>query len=221
VEFSREQLLSAEAIKVDLDGNFIKVDDSDPYAANAYHQRKNKHKKKKYRAGFEKGPDKEGNYDSYHLILKPMKESDRDEESTKNSPDKDKADDDDDVEISDFENIKEYTRIDDKGRLVLQMRRFNLGETRRRTRILVNKVDAYVKKRRHKLVVKENAGLSFMGIFSMVFGLFILCLTVLLGQFMEEPPRRQGGPGARRKQQAGRNPAQTRSNLKYTSRKKY
>ena len=205
VDFARHQLLAAETIKVDPDGNFVKLDDSDPYK-NSY---RNKKGKKKYRPGFDKGPDKEGNFDSYHLILEARKDQDANHEAHN----EDKGDDDDDVPISDFEAIKEYTHVDENGRLLLQMRRFNLGETRRRTRIMTNKVDAYVKKRRHKLVLKENAGISFFGIFGMVLGLFILCLTVLLGQFVEEPPRRkQGGPGTRRKPPVSQ---QQRSDLTY------
>jgi hypothetical protein len=201
VDFARKQLLAAETIKVDPDGNFVKLDDSDPFK----YSYRNKKGKNKYRPGFEKGPDKEGNYDSYHLILEPLKDE--------NQADTQK-DNDDSVPVSDFEAIKEYTNVDENGRLVLHMRRFNLGETRRRTRIMTNKVDAYVKKRRHKLFLKENAGLSFFGIFGMILGLFILCLTVLLGQFVEEPPRRkQGGPGARRKPPVSQ---QKRSNLTYT-----
>jgi len=216
VDFARRQLLNAEPIKVDLDGNFVKKDDSDPYS-NMYRDPRRKKGKQKYRPGFEKGPDKEGNYDSYHLVLQPLQDAEKNEEKAAGGT----QEEDDDEVVSDFSTIKEYTRVDDKGQLVLQMRRFNLGETRRRTRIMVNKVDAYVKKRRHKLILKENAGLSFLGIFSMVFGLFVLCLTILLGQFMEEPPkRRQGGPGARKKQPV-RTTSQTRSNLKYTARKKY
>lgn len=214
VDFARRQLLSAVPIKVDANGVFVKRDDSDPYAhsRNTY----NKKGKKKYRPGFEKGPDKEGNYDSYHLVLQPLQSTETNEEKAAGGT---QEENDDSVPPSDFEAIQEFTRKDEDGQLVLQMRTFNLGETRRRTRIMVNKVDAYIKKRRHRLVLKENAGLSFTGIFSMVLGLFICCLTVLLGQFVEEPPRRrQGGPGARRKQQAV---PQSQSNLKYASRKKY
>lgn len=213
VEFARRQLVNAQPIKVDLHGNFVKIDQSDPYS-NTNRDPRRKKGKNKYRPGFEKGPDKEGNYDSYHLVLQPLRKPQKNEEKAAGGT---QDDDDDETVVSDFSSIKEYTRpFDDRGQLVLQMRRFNLGETRRRTRIMVNKVDAYVKKRRHKLVIKENAGLSFFGIFSMVLGLFLLCLTVLLGQFVEEPPRRrQGGPGARR------STPQSRSALKYSSRKKF
>lgn len=220
VDFARKQLIAAEPIKVDIDGNFVKKDDTPDQFATSYRNKKKKGKNK-YRPGFEKGPDKEGNYDSYHLILQPLSQTVQRNEEKAAGGTREEEDDDDEVVVSNFDSIKEYTRVDDRGHLLLQMRRFNLGETRRRTRILVNKVDAYVKQRRHKLVLKENAGLSFMGIFSMVFGLFVCCLTVLLGQFVEEPPRRKtGGPGARRKlpqQQSKR----ARSNLKYDARKRY
>jgi hypothetical protein len=80
---------------------------------------------------------------------------------------------------------------------------------------MVNKVDTYVKQRRDKLVLKENASLSVWGILQLIFGIFMLLLTILLGQFMEESkPRRHGGPGARQQQSASKT-TPAKSNLKY------
>lgn len=162
-----------------------------------------------YKTDFNGVSDKEGNYDSYYLVLQPGKSDVNEKKEGKED-----EEDDDKVEESDFEAIKDYTTMDNEGRLVISMRRFNLGQTRRRTRTLVNKVDTYVKRRRDKLVLKENASLSVWGILQLVIGIFMLLLTILLGQFMEESkPRRHGGPGARRQQSASTTPA--KSNLKY------
>jgi hypothetical protein len=209
LDFARRQLIEAQAIKVDSGGKFVKLDDAtDPYLLYRNTEKKG-YKKSNYKREYAGGPDKEGYYDSYHLVLRPAK-SDEDYEDVKKEGEEG---DDDRVEDSTFDAIKEYTTMDNEGRLVISMRRFSLGQTRRRTRTLVNKVDAYVKQRRHKLTIKENASVSVWGILQLVVGLIMLLLTVLLGQFMEEPkPRRHGGPGARR--QSGATPGKS-SNLKY------
>lgn len=210
VDFARRQLVEAQAIKVDSEGKFVKLDDaSDPVLTYRNKQKKGYKKNTNYKQHYSGGPDKEGYYDSYHLVLRPGKADEDNMDENK----KGEEDDDDKVEESTFDAIKEYTTLDNEGRLVISMRRFSLGQTRRRTRILVNKVDSYVKQRRHKLVLKENSSVSVWGILQLVFGLLMLLLIILLGQFMEEPkPRRHGGPGARR--QSGATPGKS-SNLKY------
>lgn len=210
VEFARRQLIQAHAIKVDANGKFVKLDDSSPFFPS-YRNKKSKGNKKTYQKDPNSGPDKEGNYDSYHLVLQPGKSDNVNKEKEGNED----WEDDYKVEESDFEAIKDYTTVDNEGRLLISMRRFNLGQTRRRTRTMVNKVDTYVKQRRDKLVIKENASLSVWGILQLIFGIFMLLLTILLGQFMEESkPRRHGGPGARRQQSASKT-TPAKSNLKY------
>jgi hypothetical protein len=209
LDFARRQLIEAKAIKVDSEGKFVKLDDAaDPFLSYRNKQKKGYKKHTKYKSDYTGGPDSEGYYDSYHLVLQPGK-SDVDDKEDENK--EGEEDDDDKVEDSNFDAIKDYTSLDDEGRLVISMRRFNLGQTRRRTRTLVNKVDAYVKQRRHMLVMKENSSLSVWGILQLVVGLFMFLLTILLGLFIEEPkPRRHGGPGARRQSA----PAKS-SSLKY------
>lgn len=78
---------------------------------------------------------------------------------------------------------------------VVPMRKFNLGQTKRRTRTMKGKIDSYINLKRHQLIIKENAAVSWKGILALVFGLFLLMLTFLIGQFYEEPTTRQmGGP---------------------------
>ena len=78
------------------------------------------------------------------------------------------------------------------------MRHFGLSQTRMRVRSNVNKVESYIKRRRQKLLLKESATLPWQGILCLVFGLVFFLLVILLGQFFEEEPRKQGGPGSRR-----------------------
>lgn len=179
VEFSRQQIVKSVAIKIDKQGNFVKLDNS-PTIPMYSGKRKGKYKSNS------KGPDREGLYDSYTLVLR-----DGAPESSSNE-----------YEAS-LDTIKQFTHPEEGGNnenLVLSMRRFNFGQTRRRTKTMVSKVDAYLKHRRHQLTIKENSPLSWQGIVGLVLGLFGFLLTCLIGQFWDEP-NQVGGPGARRRRQ--------------------
>lgn len=173
ITFPRKQLVASQAVKVNGDGEFVKIDTT-PISSYDYSNRKGKKKKKKPNT---KGPDAEGNYDSYTIHLK-------------NPHDK--------HDFVDLSSIQDYVYngiMDDK---VVSMRQFNLGQTRRRTRTMVTKVESYIRERRHKITLKENVGLSWKGILALVVGLFMLLITILVGQFWEEPKRHLRGPGARK-----------------------
>eukprot|EP00538_Stauroneis_constricta_P013598 CAMPEP_0119555332 /NCGR_PEP_ID=MMETSP1352-20130426/7587_1 /TAXON_ID=265584 /ORGANISM="Stauroneis constricta, Strain CCMP1120" /LENGTH=327 /DNA_ID=CAMNT_0007602081 /DNA_START=74 /DNA_END=1060 /DNA_ORIENTATION=- len=185
--FSRRQLVSAHAVKMDKAGNFVEFD------TNKYEppQRGNKNKKKK---GSYTGPDEDGNFRSYGLKL--LKESE-------NQPD---ADAETEAPDGDFSAISKYLVDQDDGSYMLYMRQFGLSQSRTRVRSNVNKVESYVRKRRQKLVIKENAKLPWQGILCLVFGLMGIMLTLLVGQFWDEGPKKHSGPGARRQQPLRRPP---------------
>mmetsp|Transcript_126780 Transcript_126780/g.189134 ORF Transcript_126780/g.189134 Transcript_126780/m.189134 type:complete len:318 (+) Transcript_126780:203-1156(+) len=181
VVFSRFQLHSAQPIKTDKSGNFLMIDTSkyEPPRAKG---------KKKGKTGSYKGPDEDGNYKSYSLKFREK------------SPD-DVEKSEEDVEDGDFSIVKKYLASDpngEEGVHVLHMRQFGLAQSRTRIRSTLNKVESYIKKRRQKLVVKESATLPWQGILCLIFGLMGVMLTLLIGQFWEEPPKRHGGPGMRR-----------------------
>lgn len=186
VVFPRTQLHSAQPIKIDKEGNFIEID------IDRYEPPPRKGKKK-YKSGYNsKGPDSEGRYKTYRINL--LKESPKrdDDGNVDGNNDKGKIAD------GDFSKVKYYLKEEDNGLYSLHFRHFTLSQTRMRIRSSVSKVESYIKKRRQKLLVKESATLPWQGILCLIFGLVGLLLTLLVGQFWDEPPRKQGGPGARR-----------------------
>lgn len=189
VVFSRTQLVGSQATKVDKFGNFVSVDNSkfDPPRPRG------KNKKKTYQSGSYKGPDEDGNFRSYSIRFHPKTPS-KVEKS------------EEDVEDGDFGDVvkflnKEPSTEFDSDLYVLHMRKFGLTQSNTRVRSSVNKVESYMKRRRQKLVVKETAPLPWQGLLLLIFGLLGVMLTLLIGQFYEETPKKQGGPGARRPQQ--------------------
>jgi hypothetical protein len=180
VVFSRNQLHSSQATKTDKAGNFLEVDTS-KYEPP---RRDGKGKKKKYSTGSYKGPDDKGEYKSYSIKFR-MKSPD-DVEKTE-----------DDVPDGDFSPVANYMNKEED-MYVLHMRQFGLSHSRTRIRSMNNKIDSYLKRRRQKLIVKESANLPWQGILCLIFGLLGFMLTLLIGQFWEETPKRHGGPGTRR-----------------------
>jgi len=173
LEFSRKQIVKADTVKVDKDHVFQRLD-----TAPSSRQRQNKYKKKVL------GPDEDGFYDSYFVVLRPpMYNQNPTDETAENEKDL--------AALEPFIN-----RNDDSGNIFVPMRKFNVGRTRRRTRTMAMKVESYAKQRRNQLTIKENAPLSWLGIVLMILGLFLLLLTILIGQFVDEA--KTGGPGVRR-----------------------
>jgi hypothetical protein len=132
-----------------------------------------------------KGPDSEGKYKTYRI--KFLKESPDDPKRT-----------DEDAPDGDFTPVMKYLNKEEDGTLSMHFRHFGLSQSRTRVRSNVNKVESYIKKRRQKLLLKESATLPWQGILCLIFGLLGFLLTLLIGQFWDEPPKKQGGPGARR-----------------------
>ena len=179
VVFPRAQLHSAQMIKMDKEGNFVEID-TDKYEP----PRGKKKKKYNHSANYNsRGPDGEGRFKTYRINFL--------EKSPENN-DKDKVAD------GDFSKIKDYLRVEENDMYSMHFRHFTLSQTRTRVRSNINKVESYIKKRRQKLLLKESATLPWQGILCLVFGLVGFLLTILIGQFFDEEPRRQGGPGARR-----------------------
>ena len=179
--FPRTQLHGAQAIKTDKSGNFLEID-TDKYEPPERKKKKNKYKYNKSNWN-SKGPDSLGRYRTFQINF--LKESPEDNRRDK-------------VEDVDFSTVKDYLRIADDGMYALHFRHFYLTQSRMRCRSAINKVDSYVQKRRQKLIIKESATLPWQSILCFVFGLVGTLLVLLIGQFYDEEPRRQGGPGARR-----------------------
>ncbi len=186
VVFPREQLHSAQAIKTDKEGNYLSLD-TDKYEPPERKKKKKKYKNSSKPSWNSKGPDSQGRYKTYRInFLKERPEN----ETRKNA-----------LEFADFSKVEKYIMNTENDMYALHFRHFGLSQSRMRIKSGVNKVESYVRKRRQKLVVREAANLPWQGILCLVFGLVGVLLTLLIGQFYEEEPRRQGGPGARRSQQ--------------------
>lgn len=200
VVFPREQLHSAQAIKTDKEGNFLSID-TDKYEP----PQKRKTKKKKYKqhkTGWSnKGPDELGRYKTYRMNF--LKEN---PESINSGYKKDTLD------YADFSEVRDYITISENDMFSIHFRHFSLSQSRMRVRSGINKVESYVKRRRQKLLIKESANLPWQGILCMVFGLVGTLLTLLVGQFWEEAPRRQGGPGTRRSHQKAKSSYRSTTN---------
>jgi hypothetical protein len=182
VVFARTQFHSAQAIKTDKAGKFIEID-TDKYEVPKRQKGKKKYKNSQY----QKGPDEQGRYRTYRLKFYE-KSPDGMERTETDAPD------------GDFSILKDFLENDDNepGVKMLPMRMFGLSQTRTRVRSNINKVESYIKKRRQKLILKESATLPWQGILCLVFGLLGFLLTLLIGQFWDEPERPVRGPGARR-----------------------
>jgi hypothetical protein len=181
VVFARTQLHSVQAIKVDSVGNFLSVDSA------KYEPPRGKKGKGNKKGGSYKGPDELGEYKSYAIKFRFK------------TPD-DVVQTEDSVPDGDFSQVQQFLskNEDDGGLHVLYMRQFGLTQSRVRIRSMINKIESYIKKRRQKLTLKESVSLPWQGILCLVFGLLGIMLTLLIGQFWEEAPKRTGGPGTRR-----------------------
>ena len=167
---------------MDKHGNFIRVD-TGPLTY------------KKGRGQMYLGPDNDGNYDSYTLVLRDPQQ--QQQQHQQEEEDEERLD-----ELQPLDGLDRFaTREQISNHYVVMMRQYNMGQTRRRARTLSNKVDSYIKQRRHKLLIKENATMRWQGIMGLVVGLFSLLLTLLVGQFYDPAPPSMGGPGSRQEQQ--------------------
>ena len=182
IKVGRSQVVRSQATKVDKFGKFVENDTG----SIVYRPRKSKD----YNS---RGPDANGNFESYNLILSNGKTT----AGTDSNKDESSAEDNDDEE-TDLSELAEFVTIEDtSGHYVLSMRQYNFGQTRRRSKTMVNKIDAYIRRRRHKLLIKENAELSVIGIILIVLGMFGLLVVLLLGEFWEDT--RLGGVKRKKK----------------------
>ena len=196
LNFARGQLLSAHAIKTDQQGTFLKFD-TEKYSP----PHRGKTKKSKNKNSY-KGADENGEYRSYAIKFKA---------STKSNDAGDAEESEDDVPDGDFKSIGRFLSLgEEKGTYMLYMRKFGMTHSKTRVRSMINKVESYVKKRRQKLVLKESVSVAWQAILCLVFGLLGIMMTLLIGQFWEEPAKKHGGPGVRRggvpKKKVGKDP---------------
>jgi len=201
-EFPRRQLLQAFAVKTDVDGNFVeanpKLDDDVVYAP---HKGRKTGKYKPKNAGHYKGPDKNGHYYSYAVVLqdKVPEQQQRRHEHREGEPTNDLPAEETVKFGSDFDPY--LVDLGDGGKKRLIVRQFQIGQSKRRVRMMVSRIDGYIKQRRQRLIVKEQAVPSWQGILMIVLGLVGFLITLLVGQFWDEHLPGSAGPGVRRHSQ--------------------
>ena len=210
LHFARKQLVGTLPVKTLQDGTFVTQD-----AIKLNEEWKQRASNKKGKKGSSKhtpssssntykGPDEHGFYLSYALLLRDkeptngtMEEEDEGKSAGTSSG---LVIEEDIIEAQDVDlsPVRPYLdATDEPGVHRLTLRKFRLSQTKRRVRTMTQKVDSYIKKRRHKLLLKENAPPSWQGILLCVIGLIGVLLSFLLGQFWDEAPG-SSGPGVRR-----------------------
>ena len=206
---ARSQLLSATPVKTNKRGAFVtdqNIQLTEPYDRSA--KKKNKKYSSKKQSSY-KGPDDEGNYLTYAIVLLDKtdgpdvsssssngKNETKDEEAAKRQPQQPQQPD---VDLRLLHPYMERFETD-PGEWAFRLipRRFGVRQSRRRVRTMIQKIESYVKRRRQKLSVRENSPPSWQGVLLMVFGCIGVILSAVLGHFRDESAIR--GPGARQHQ---------------------
>ena len=150
---------------------------------NNNNNNKKKNKSKKKNTSNYKGPDANGNYVSYQLLLKDNHKFEEPDEKPADQP----VDDSVDVPVVSLQPLMPYLQnTDELGEYRLIFRAFRISQTRRRVRTMTQKAGSYIKKRRQKLLIKENATPSWQGIVMVVIGVIGCLLSILLAQIWKE-----------------------------------
>lgn len=180
-------------------------------------KRKNKKHKRHNPAYSNRGPDKDGNYHSYVIVLRdpllpPSSESSEEDADPNESPSKTMQrkmaarhtlmaaqhdlmmDDPNSLAslLAPFSISANGVSQGDSMEYLIHPRDFN-PQTRRLARTIVAKIVAYSKGRRSSCIVRESRPVSWQGLVLLILGIFSLVLCLLLGQFWEEHDPTQVG----------------------------
>jgi hypothetical protein len=197
VNLPRHQILSTMGVKTTKDGTFVTDQNvvlNEPFIPG---QTKDYKKKSSY-----KGPDADGYYISYGIVLQDKKSVDNhhvpEGENIMN--------DADDVDLQALvkyadpyerpaNNAEEQPSSVKYYRLI--PRQFGVRESKRRVRTMVTKLDGYIQRRRQKLIVREFAPPAWQGVVLMVVGSMTFFVALALGQ-CTDPVVPGGTNGVRR-----------------------
>ncbi|KAL7557755.1 hypothetical protein ACA910_006229 [Epithemia clementina (nom. ined.)] len=217
----RNQVLGAKPVKVNAAGVVVNHNVN----INEEWKYEGSNKKKKGNSNNYKGPDKDGNYLTYVVMLQNKDPNKRGENGASNQQTEEGGGEtvnageaaatgggEQDDALSDFVDLSTIMPLlvrgddaNDPHKLYLVLRQQGIAQARRRVRTMVQKVDSYAKRRRHKLLVKENTAPDWKAVLMLVFGGCTFLISLLLALFWEEDEalaaQRQAGPGARRRQQ--------------------
>ena len=167
-----------------------------PRDKRKYKQKYPKYKKNKS-GNWNSGPDANGNYDSYVLVLRdailPIEEANNEpndvaaaqrrqrqmaaqRRSAMNDP-------------NSLSSLLEPFIIDTNAETMeftMHPRDFNLGKTRRLARTTVAQINAWTKRRRAHAIARESRPVAWQGLVLLILGIFSTVLCLLIGQFKEE-----------------------------------
>lgn len=217
IEFTKDQLVRSDNILWDPDAQQIvenfglssptyndkEEEEMDYEGRKRPNKQWKKHKKKKKKKFTSKlwGPDDNGNYHSYTLVLrdatpdldeggnsgegdespsmKMARQMQQRHNAMMNDPNSLAA------KLSQF-SVHSGLQNDNSLEYNLHLRDFNVAQTRRLARTAVSKINAYAKGRRSSFTIREARPVSWQGLTLLILGIFSLILCLLLGQFWEE-----------------------------------
>lgn len=206
VTFPPKQIVGANIVKTYKDGT---VTDLHSHAHHHIHQSKHDKKMEKRPEKHRKsddayGPDEHGLYESYNIEFKTLQPQQRQDD------DNDRYNDEE-TENSSLDELLQFAALDETtNNLVLHMRLFNVGQTRRRVRSIISRVNMYTQGKRDKLTVRENSTVAWQGIVAIIFGVFSLLISCLVTSFWDDlmlddlPPSKTALASAQRKTTPGR-----------------
>ncbi len=184
ITFPRQQLLRTQQVKTDRHGHFLREDSSQSdYHMETYTTKDENgniiERKRSVPINsniHSTGPDKNGDYDSYSIVLEdPASEQYKEKDESQKT-----------TLLTDLKPIYPFGTKNEYGQFVFIFRQFGVAQSKRRVRTMVQKIESYVNQRRSKIVVQEETDLSWKGIVGLVIGLFGILVTILFGQLLEE-----------------------------------
>lgn len=200
----RDQIAGVMPIKTQRDGTF--VTDRNIVLMDPYTKKKGKKKYSYAKSSSYKGPDENGYYLTYAIILEKKEDSGNRLDNTESNILEDTVPQVDLTPLLPYLDLydapsSDATNVDapssKKYRLI--PRKFGTRHNQRRVRSMIQKIEGYIKHRRQKIVINENAAPAWQGIVLLVVAATTLLITIALGQFYDEEVIK--GPGIRRKEQ--------------------
>lgn len=158
---------------------------------------KNNRKKDKYKSYHRNGPDSNGNYDSYAVVLRdPLPSSFNGDEGSDpdESPSKRMQRQMEARHRTMMNDPNSFASLiapfaitgNDSMEYIIHLRDFNVGQTSRLPRTSVSKVNAYTTGKRTNFVLREARPVKWQGLVLLIVGIFSLVMCLLLGVFWEE-----------------------------------
>ena len=100
-------------------------------------------------------------------------------------------------DLPNLEALKDYAIEEGNGQYLLILRKYNIHHRKRRVNALVNKINLYAKGSKSRLTIRENRNVVWQAILGIIFGVFSLLFSALLGQFSDPERTKTRGPGSR------------------------